>query len=324
VCSKRYPGADLLFPLAVAVELSLWQSRFDEYLRARNFSVRSVEGYLGELKPFLAFLDELGLQSLAGLTRSHLEEYRLKLFYRKARGKSLSARTQSQKLSCIRQFVRFLAAYDYLLIDVSAGLEMPRVPNSLPRVILSEPETVRLMEAPDVTTALGIRDRAILEVLYATGLRNSEMGQMVLDQIDWENHCIRVWAGKGAKDRVIPLGEEAEIWLSEYLQRSRPVYLRNPEQKVCFLNTLGKPFTRESLAQVVSRWAKKIGLEKPVTPHTLRHCCASHMLKRGAGLRHIQTMLGHSSPDSTQIYTRVEVSDLRKVILRCHPRERPS
>jgi integrase/recombinase XerD len=307
------------------MNVDLWPERFEEYMQARNFSPRTVEAYRGEVRTFLAFLEPKGLLSLASLTRGHLEEYRLHLFYLKPPNKDhLSAKTQSTRITAVRRFVRFLVREDYLLIDVGADMEMPRVPDSLPRVVLSEQETVRLIEAPDTSTKIGIRDRAVLELLYGTALRNSELGSLVLDQVDWDNHCLRIWHGKGDKPRVVPMGEEAELWLQEYLTRVRPGCLRDPEQKAVFLTNRGRPFKRESLADVVIRWAKKIGLDKPVTPHTLRHCCATHMLRRGASLRHIQAILGHSSPETTERYTRVEVSDLRKVVMRCHPRERPS
>ena len=161
-----------------------------------------------------------------------------------------------------------------------------------------------------------------MEALYATGVRNSELGSLKLDDLDWANHCLRVENGKGGKWRVVPLGEEAEIWITEYLQKVRPQQLQDPEEKAVFLTNRGRPFKRESLTDVVHRWSKTVGLEKRVTPHVLRHCCATHMLKRGAGLRYLQAMLGHSSSDTTERYTRVEVSDLRRVVMRCHPRER--
>jgi integrase/recombinase XerD len=197
------------------------------------------------------------------------------------------------------------------------------VPDQIPRTILSERETLRLLEAPPVDSELGVRDRAILEVLYGTGLRNTELCQLNLDELDFARHLLRVSHGKGDKPRLVPLGEEAEIWLQEYLLKVRPRLLRNANDHQVFLGSRGCPLTRARLATLVSRWARRAGLQKHTTPHTLRHSCATHMLAHGADLRYIQAMLGHSSPETTQRYTRVEISDLRKVILRCHPRERP-
>lgn len=304
------------------MDVRLWSDRFAEYLAARNYAERTVKAYCGELKDFLAFLQELGLANLGGLTSTHLEEYRLKLFYLRPKGKPLTMTTQACRLGAVRQFVRFLVRQDYLLIDVSANLELPRCSQPLPRTLLSERETFQLLESPATDTALGIRDRAVLETLYATGLRNSETAGLQLEELDWEHHCIRLRKGKGGKSRVVPLGEEAEIWLTEYLERGRPALLRDPAEQTLFLNSRGKPLSREMLSELVVRWSRKAGLDKTVTPHVLRHCCATHMLKRGAGLRHLQALLGHSSLNTTERYTQIEVSELRKVVMRCHPRER--
>ena len=203
------------------MEIDHWQRLFGEYLETLQFSERTVESYVGCLRFFLEFLRARGLESLSGLTRAHLEEYRTELFYTETRGKRLAIRTQQCRLGMVRTFVRYLVRYDYLLVDVAAGLEYPRAPQTLPRVLLTERETVTLLEAPDVQTRDGIRDRSVLEMLYATGLRNSELSALKLDDIDWGHHTVRVEMGKGGKSRVVPMGQEAEVWLEEYL-RLRP------------------------------------------------------------------------------------------------------
>jgi integrase/recombinase XerD len=167
-----------------------------------------------------------------------------------------------------------------------------------------------------------VRDRTILELLYGSAIRNTELCELHLDHLDFARHLLRVDCGKGNKPRLVPLGEEAEAWLQEYLLSIRPQLLRKASSQEVFLSNRGRPFTRGPLAFLVAHWARKAGLVKHITPHILRHSCATHMLRHGADLRYIQAMLGHSSPQTTQIYTRVEISDLRKVILRCHPRER--
>ena len=305
------------------IEAEMWLDRFEEYLKSRNYSDQTVFLYRRANQRFLKYLNKERLESLAGLTREHIESYRMVLYYMRYRDKPLSPKTQSMWLSAIRRFVRFLVRHDCLLVDVCDGMELPRVPDSLPRQVLTEREAVRLVEAPDTTTLLGIRDQAILEMLYGTGMRNGEMVRLKLDEIDWGFHCIRLRRGKGGKPRVVPMGEEAEIWLQEYLNRVRPSYVRNHACPLVFLTFRGTSFKTESMVDVVIRAARKMGLEKPATPHVLRHSCATHMLKRGANLRYLQAMLGHSSSQTTETYTRVEVSDLRQVVLRCHPRERP-
>ncbi len=303
-------------------ELLLWKDRYTEHMKLRGLSPRTVATYAGELKPFFRFLDEYGVENLARLGREHLEEYRTRLYYEKFRGKCLSLAAQKVRLQALKRFARFLAAERFHLLDVGQAVDLPAAPRTLPRVILTENETLRLLEAPDTSTPLGLRDRAILEVLYGTGLRNAELGELHLEHLDFARHVLRVACGKGARARMVPLGEEAEVWLEEYLARARPRLLRDPDEPRVFLSMRGRVFYRTELAQMVTRWARRAGLDKHVTAHTLRHSCATHMLRRGAGLRQLQVLLGHSSAETTQRYTRVELSDLRKVLRRCHPRER--
>ena len=299
-----------------------WRQRFTDFLRTRGFAERSIESYGRSTQAFLQFLEQRGLGQMANLTRTLIEEYRLSLFSQKTRqGKPLSLKSQALHLTAVRRFVRFLFRHDYLLVDVAQDLEMPRVPRTLPRNLLSERQTIGLLEAPDVSTVLGLRDRAILELLYATGLRNQECAALLLEHLEEPNQCLRVVKGKGGKTRVVPLGDEAELWVQEYLQKARPKLLRRPGEQHVFLSSRGKPIGRGTMAALVSRWAKKAGLPH-ATPHVIRHCVATHMLKRGANLRHLQAFLGHSCVSTTERYTQVEVSDLSKVVRRCHPRER--
>ncbi len=303
------------------MDARLWCDRFEQYLSVRNYSQRTIKSYSGEVRALVGFLQERGLRSLADLSASHLEEYRLHLYYLRCKGKPLTATTQACRLGAVRHFVKFLVRQDFLLSDVAAHLDLPRRPRTLPRNLLSERETVQLLETPACDTPLAVRDRALLETLYATGLRNSELIGLQLEEWDFEHRCFRLRQGKGEKSRVVPLGEEAEFWLKDYLENVRPTLLRDAGERAIFLNRVGKPLTREILAKIVGRWGRLAGLSKGVTPHLLRHCCATHMLKRGADLRHLQALLGHSSVNTTERYTQLEVSDLRKVVQRCHPRE---
>ena len=305
------------------MDIVLWQERFGEYLRMRNMSPLTVKAYTAELAHFLTFLQRQSLESLSGLTRLHLQGYQTELFYHEFRGSRISPNTQATRLAAVLSFVHFLVAQDYLLLDVSVGLELPKSVRGLPRTILSEPETLRLLEAPDTATTLGLRDRAIMEVLYGTAIRNAELRALTLGQVDQGRRLLHIEHGKGDKARMVPLGEEAEVWLEEYLCKARPLLARaKSPHHVVFLTRSGLSFGSANLAEMVLRWAKKAGLEKHVTPHSLRHSCATHMLRRGANLRYLQQLLGHANANTTEGYTRVEISDLRKVITRCHPRER--
>jgi integrase/recombinase XerD len=304
------------------MDLNLWKERLREFLSVRNYAIRTVESYTSTVGQFLSFLESQSVDNLANLNRQHLEHYRNHLFSSTTKDKPISMKTQSQKLTAVKCFVRFLVKQDYLLVDPSAALEPARQPEQIPRIILSEHEALRLLDSVQPKSVLELRDRTILEVLYCTAIRNSELRDLKLEDLDFERHLLRVELGKGQKSRLVPLGEEAEIWLQEYLQSGRDQLLRTPQTPWLFLTWRGLKFGCGSLAQMVSRYARRAGLTKHTTPHILRHSCATHMLRRGAELRHLQVLLGHASSKTTEIYTRVELSDLRKVIRKCHPRER--
>ncbi|MGE0496166.1 MAG: tyrosine-type recombinase/integrase [Vulcanimicrobiota bacterium] len=302
------------------MNVGLWQERFTESLRLRGRSPRTVESYAGQLGFFLHFLDDRGVDSPAAIRREDVEAYRVHLLeLRKPDGLPLALTTQSLKLTVALAFLRFLLAEQFVLTNPGQGMTGPRTVRGLPRAVLDEEQVLRLLEAPDTTTPLGLRDRAILEVLYSSAPRNTELRLLRLQDLNLRRLELRIEHAKGGKARVVPLGEPAAAWLEEYLRQGRPWLVREPSQLV-FLGSKGKPLSREDLANTVRRQAEKVGLAD-VTPHVLRHCCATHMLRHQAGLRHLQELLGHSSADTTQRYTRVEIADLREVHQRCHPRE---
>lgn len=304
------------------LNLRAWQARYREYAElVKGWSPRTGERYTAELKPFFAYLERQGVATLARLTRQHLEGYRLELHQLRYRNRPLTKSTLMLRLVAIKQFVRYLYRENYLLLDVAAGFELPRVGSGVPRTILSEREVVQLLEQPDTTTPLGVRDRTLLELLYGTAVRNTELRRLTLDQVDLERATLRIDHGKGEKARVVPLGEEALSWLEEYLAHVRPALVHHPSQQLVFPGQRGKELCLNHLIYIVRRRARQAGLDKNVTPHVLRHSCATHMLRRGANLRHLQKLLGHTSMDTTTRYTRVEVSDLARVLERCHPRE---
>ncbi len=303
-------------------ELALWQELFGEYLGQRGASPRTVAAYTAELKPFFRYVESCGVESVAGLSRAHLEGYQRALFYRKHRRRTLDPATQRTRLQALKRFTRFLARRGFLLWDPGASLELPAVPARPRRDALAESEVLRLLEAPNPSRPLGLRDRAVLETLYGTALRNSELAQLRLEHLDFSRHVLAVTRGKGGRQRLVPLGEAAESALSAYLQRERPVLARSAEETRVFLTRLGQEFRRSELAELVARWARRADLTRRVTPHMLRRSCATHMLRRGARLGHVQRLLGHASPSTTDRYTPLELSDLREMLLRCHPRAR--
>jgi integrase/recombinase XerD len=221
----------------------------------------------------------------------------------------------------VKAFFRFLTDRQTILIDPSAHLRHPKVPRTLPRQLLSEPETEKLLGSPDITTPLGIRNRAILELLYATGIRNSELRALELSDIDLERQELFVSRGKGNKSRRLPLGEEAAACLEDYLLNARSALACSTSGDLVFLSSGGQKIDRGRLSGLVREMAAACGLGKHVTPHLLRHACATHMLRRGAGLRQLQVLLGHVKLNTTQRYTLIDIGDLHKAVSEYHPRE---
>lgn len=305
------------------LETDLWRARFADWLGVRYRSRDTRNNYISHLKSFLEFVLALGLTSWGEANRDVLEEYRAHVFsLRHPRtGNPLRVGTHIAHLMAVKVFFKFLSREGYVLNNPASDLELPRHKKGLP-VVLTEPEILKLIDVPDTARKTGIRDRAILELLYGTGLRNNELCSLTLDLLDLAGHTVRLQQGKGNKPRLLPLGQEAQSWLELYLEKVRPFWLRNSQCQAVFLDRWGgRAIQRATLSMLVRKLGKKAGLGKAVTPHALRHSCATHMLRRGAGLRHIQQLLGHEQLASTEHYTRVELTDLRKVLSRCHPRE---
>jgi integrase/recombinase XerD len=303
------------------MNVSAWRSRFEQYMTVRQWSARTVEGYGAETVRFLDFLEDQGVFTVSNISRELVEAYRTHLYYTLSHGRRLTATTQARRLCAVKAFVRFLWQEQYLLLNVGDSVELPRVPQVLPRPLLSEGEVEQLLGAPDITVPLGMRDRAVLEVLYSSGVRNTELRQLVAEDVHFERHELAIRFGKGRKSRMVPIGEEATHWLYIWLKEGRPQVVRDPAVAAVFLSWRGRPMSREILSDLVVRCGQRAGLLHKITPHGLRHSCATHMLARGAGLRHLQELLGHESPVTTQRYTRIELSDLHEVHRRCHPRE---
>lgn len=298
-----------------------WKQRFRQHLLIRGFSPRTVSGYSAELVPLFGFLEKRGVEKLTQVTRDDLEAYRHHLFIAEFGGKRLTLASQARRLNSLKTFFRYLLEDQVLLIDPAAPIQGPRVGKTMPRQLLSEAETAKLLEAPDITTPLGIRNRAILELLYATAIRNSELRDLALGEVDLERQELFVACGKGGKSRRLPLGEEAAACLEDYFLNARPFLAGPASGDVVFLSSGGCKLARGKLSRMVRDLAQGCGLEKTVTPHLLRHACATHMLRRGAGIRQLQVLLGHSDLSSTQLYTRIDIGDLHKVVSRYHPRE---
>lgn len=277
----------------------------------RNLSPRTVEAYRRDLLQFDAWLGARGV-GLDGVERATLRSY---LGTRRDNG--LSARSSARALSALRSFFRFLVSNEILAADPTANLRSPSLWRTVPHALSSE-EIEALLEAPDSTTRLGLRDRAMLETLYATGLRVSELVGLTIDRVRLDPGFVRV-IGKGRKERLVPLGDSAVSRLEDYLQRARPGLNRHRLSEL-FLNHRGGPLTRQGFWKILRGHAVRAGIGSAVSPHVVRHSFATHLVENGADLRAVQMMLGHASLTTTEIYTHVARERLRRLYDEKHPR----
>ncbi|MBN2332960.1 MAG: site-specific tyrosine recombinase XerD [Deltaproteobacteria bacterium] len=287
---------------------------FLDYLAMeRGLSPRTIQSYKGDLDHFKAFVDRLSLASLADLTSEQLMEYQFML------QQVYALRSIRRKLSSLKMFFRFLVGRQFIASNPLIHLEMPRLDKKLPPVVSFE-EIRQLLAAPDLATVLGQRDRVMLEVLYGTGMRVSELVSLHLLQLNFNLGVVSV-IGKGNKERLIPLPFGVLGRLMEYLQAVRPQLLKQRHSDYLFLNRSGRPLSREGFWKNITRYARKAGIRRKVYPHLLRHAFATHMLAGGADLRVVQSLLGHADLSTTQIYTQVDSRRLLQVYRQFHPRE---
>lgn len=228
------------------------------------------------------------------------------------------ARSSARWVSCIRGFYRHQVRKGRLAVDPSLELSLPKLGRQLPGS-LSEAEVTTLLGAPDVTQPLGLRDRAMLELLYATGLRISELVTLTAGALNLRQGVLRV-TGKGGKERLVPVGQEALDWIERYLADARPLLVTGRATSVLFPSRLGRPMTRQTFWHAIKRYAHAAAIERPISPHTLRHAFATHLLNHGADLRAVQMMLGHADLSTTQIYTHVAQARLKELHAAHHPR----
>ena len=286
--------------------------QFTEYLLVeRGLAANTIKAYRQDLVGFAKFVESGGLDCVLEATRLHVMEYLAHL-----RQRGLSSSTVDRKTDSLRGFFRFLARELYAKGDPTRLVESARSWNRLPTV-LGVAEVELLLNEPDLTTPLGLRNKVILEVMYAAGLRVSEIIELRITDLSLEIGYVRC-LGKGNKERVVPIGSKALSVIWEYLDSGRP--LLHPEDDYLLVNYKGRKLTRDGVRRIIQNIAKSAGIEKNVSPHTLRHCFATHLLERGADLRSLQEMLGHADISTTQIYTHVTSKKLKEIHRRFHPR----
>lgn len=284
---------------------------------------RTAASYRSSVTAFLAWLTSHQVE-LAQTRTEDIEAYLSHLHARrKPGGQAYAIGTQTAYLTAVKSLFRFLYKRGYLLRDPAASVAFPRPEKRLPRVILSQEEVQRILDkASGASAPLELRDRAILETFYATGIRVSEMAKLQPSDVDTQEGMLSVRLGKGRKDRNLPLTPAAAEAIDAYLRDGRPQLLRPRGSRVLFLASRGGILHRSGLSRIVASWTERAGVKKTVTCHTFRHSVATHLLKGGADIRQIQVLLGHASLQTTERYTRVEIQDLREVVRHAHPRGR--
>nr|WP_187240469.1 site-specific tyrosine recombinase XerD [Secundilactobacillus malefermentans] len=279
----------------------------------RGLSRNTILSYNQDLKEFMAYLKTKDLSSWNKIDRFVILDY---LQYENKQNKARNSVIHA--VSTLRRFFRYLMQEKFISENPMVQVSSPKQAHPLPQV-LTETEVNSLLDAPDTSTKYGCRDRAILETMYATGLRVSELVHLKLDDLHLEMGLIQT-LGKGNKERIIPIGDVAIDWLNRYLRDSRPQLLKNRQSPYVFLNAHGSGLSRQSIWKKIKQYVALVGIKKDVTPHTLRHSFATHILENGADLRVLQELLGHSDISTTQIYTHISKKRMTEVYRKYHPR----
>jgi integrase/recombinase XerD len=294
--------------------------RYLAHLAEKNYSPRTIESRDTYLRYFIAWCDERSLTRPHDITKPILERYQRTLFlHRKKDGAPLTIRSQHTRTTPIRAWFKWLARQNHILYNPASDLELPRLEHRLPRHVLSQREVETVLAVPDLASANGIRDRAMLETLYSTGMRRLELIGLHSHDIDAERGTVMIRQGKGRKDRMIPIGERALAWIAKYTEDVRPELALGSDDGTLFLSNLGTAFTPNRLTQLVRDYVDAAKLNKRGSCHLFRHTMATLMLENGADLRYIQVMLGHANLSTTQIYTQVSIRALKAIHTATHP-----
>lgn len=292
-------------------------------LAVKHQSPRTVETRRFALVLFVRWCQERDLRNPRQITRPILESYQRHVWHHRTKaGKPLAIGTQIGRLAAMRGLFKWLCREGWLDADPAAHLEMPKEQHRLPADTLSESEVSAILGAPNVGDPLGIRDRAMLEVLYSTAIRRTELARLQLRDLHRERRTLHV-DGKGGKDRIVPVGARALLWVSRYLEEVRPLLCIHSDEQALFLTGYGRGFSANSLGNLVKTHIKRAHPTRSGNCHLLRHACATHMLEHGADVRVIQQLLGHSKLETTQVYTEVSIKLLQEVHARTHPASQP-
>jgi integrase/recombinase XerD len=285
----------------------------DYLLLERGLAKNTLSSYARDLNKFASFLGKRRIQSFENVKKSDITDFML---FQRDRG--LSPNSIARGLAAMKVFFRFLAREGFLKNDIASVIETPKLWKHLPES-LSPGEVDKLLAAPELRDWMGIRDKACLELMYATGFRVSELVNLNVQDVNLDLGVIKC-VGKGSKERIVPLGKKAKAAVKRYIDKARPRLIKSNTKGGLFLSRLGRKMSRQMLWKIIKRYARKARVSKDIKPHTLRHSFATHLLERGADLRIVQELLGHSNISTTQIYTHINKERLKSIHRKFHPR----
>ena len=324
---RKFPTKPIPGDAADPQSLTAMLARYLLWMEVHHYSIDTVSVRRLTLSLFIQWCLDRGMTQTPGVTREVLERYQRHLYhYRTRNGERLALASQRHWLTALRSWFAWLTRQRLILVNPASELELPKEEHRLPRHALAASEAEAVLERPDITRPLGLRDRAMLETFYSTGIRRKELARLELSDIDRERRTLLIRQGKGRKDRVVPIGDRALAWIDKYLRECRPKFvhhggcaIRDPSQHVLFLTRTGRSLHPNHLSALVRGYVQGAGTAKRGACHLFRHTTATLMHENGADIRHIQALLGHSRLDTTQIYTQVSIKKLREVHERTHP-----
>ena len=298
--------------------LETQRTHFLEALKIHHCSSATIKSRQASLAVFFCWLSGSGIADVREVSRQTVRDYQLWL-----QGRGYAVPTVQVHLQALRRFFEHLETTDVILVNPCAGITLPKLASRLPKVVLTQGEARALLDAPDTQTKIGIRDKAVLEMFYSTGIRLAEMARLTIHDADYKNGFVRVTKGKGGKDRVVPLGRKACDYVREYLQKVRSEWSKaNRDERALWLSSKQPhgALKSQAIEVMVKQYGREAGIKKNVTPHVWRHTCATHLVADGANIAYVQRLLGHRSLRTTQIYTRTTIAEIKAMHTKAHPR----
>jgi integrase/recombinase XerD len=322
--SRGGRGRDKESRTYTAIQHTFQIPRYLQMLEVKNYSKTTIANRYADLVTFTTWAEQRTLTETKSITKLHLESYQRHIWrHRKKNGKPLGISTQRQRLGSVKDLFKYLTKNNHIPANPASELELPRAEKRLPKQALSLTEIKTILNIPNIHDPLGIRDRAILELLYSSGIRRTELANLELTDLNQERQTLQIIQGKGNKDRVVPVGKITLTWLEKYLDEVRPKLLINATEKAFFITSYGESFHPDVLSRQVSKQIQQAEIGRSGSCHLLRHTCATHMLEGGADIRFIQQLLGHEKLETTAIYTQVSIEQLKAVHAESHPSEQP-